>query len=251
MIDLKEIEAYNKILRYAAGKYRSWDPVEDKALKESAPLVKFTLGKTIRQTEDRHINEILNYATLAKASHVVITCNIIQFMVCYDAYPTLDTSYANSNYIHSKLVETGSRNYYSTYDSDCTYKLTSIAVAKYDRFAGVLPFDTKRDGLYIRREDGSFTLERNRKKLVKIYDDLGYVSRPGTPPTVVSPDEVSKGEMLRILDVLAFCNQMGNTSVWTKALTGPLRKSITNYRSMATMPHEHVIKKIITAAKSR
>lgn len=251
MIDLKEIEAYNKVLRYAAGKYRSWNPVEDKALKESAPLVKFTLSKTIRQTEDRHINEILNYATLAKATHVVITCNIIQMLVCYDAHPTLDTSHTQSISIHSNLVQLGGRDYYSTHSIDNTHKLSTIMVAKHERFAGVLPFDTKRDGLYIRRGDGSFTLERNRKKLVKMYDDLGYVSRPGTPPTVVSPDEVSKGEMLKILDVLAFCNQMGNTSVWTEALARPLRKSITNYRSMATMPHEHVIKKIIAATRMR
>lgn len=249
MIDIKEVEYYNKISAFAKGKYRSWNASEDKAMKEAAPLLKFTLGKTIRETEDRHINEILNYGTLAGATHVVVTCGVIQFLVSYDSYQTLRTQYVTGNSIKTHLINY-SASYYSTCATDNTWKMTSIEVARYERYAGVLPFDTKRDGMYIRRADGAFTLERNRKKLISLYDQLGYVSRPGTPPTAVSPDEVSKGEMTRVLDVLAFCNQMGSNSVWSRALAGPLKKSIINYRSLDTMQHEHAIKKIINAAKT-
>lgn len=250
MIDIKEIESYNKILKYAKGQYRSWDPAEDKSLKEAAPLLKFTLGKTIRQTEDRHINEILNYSTAAGASHVVITCNMVQFLVCYDSYKTLSPNYISPNAIHTNLVERVAR-YYNSFDYDKAWKIASIKVATYDRFAGVLPFDTKRDGLYILQNDGSFTLERNRKRLVEIYDQLGYVSRPGTPPTAVSPDEVTKQDMLNVLEVMSFCDKMGHHSIWTDALTRPLQKSIRNYRSLATSQHEKRISNIIRTAKGK
>lgn len=246
MIHLEEIEHYNKVCSYAKGSYRSWNDAEQKALKEAAPLLKFTLGKAIRQTEDKHINEILAYADLMGATHTVITCNKIQFFIDYYSPDILDLKYASYAALKANLVET--KKYYCNINTD-HLKFLSFATGNYERYSGVLPNDTQRDGLYIRQQDGTYTLVRNRKQLVYIYDELGYVSKPGIPPTIVSPEEVSKEDLTQVLQVMNFCNQVGIKSVWSKALSKPLRRSITNYRSVETIKHEQAIKKIIMASK--
>jgi hypothetical protein len=248
MINIKEIEYYNKVLAYARGKYRTWDSSEDKALREAAPLVKFTLSKTMRQTEDRHINEVLNYASLCRATHVVITCERIQFFVNYDSMNMLDASYTRSDMIRDKLIEM-SKKFFGHIETDARQKLTTIEPARYQRFVSVLPHDTKRDGLYIKTSSGAYTLQRNRKTLIQIYDQQGYVSRPGTPPTVVSPHEMSKNDMSQVLDVLNFCTHMGHDSVWSKALARPLNKCVTNYRSLQTQAVEQQIRRVIAATR--
>lgn len=247
MINIQEVEHYNKVCSYAKGSYRSWNDAEQKALKEAAPLLKFTLGKSIRQTEDANIKEILAYADLAGASHTVITCNKIQFFLDYDSPLMLVRDYTNNYTIKTTLVE--APQFYSNIETDHS-KIVSITTGRYDRFSGILPHDTRRDGLYIRQQDGTHALVRNRKQLVCIYDELGYVSKPGIPPTVVLPSEVSKQDLTKVLEVLNFCSQMGTQSVWSKALAKPLRHSITNYRSVETMNHEQAIKKIIKSSRS-
>lgn len=246
MLNIREVEEYNKVLKYSKGKYKTWDVAEDNALKEAAPLIKFTLGKTIRATEDDNINQILQYSALIRATHTIITCDVVQFLVCYDSYTELNNVYTSKLMVDEMLLDFN-KLLYTKINTDLACKLTSIEISKWDRFVSVLPHDTKKDGMYIREHNGSYRLTRDRKTLIKLYDQLGYVSRPGTPPTVVSPDEMTKQDLRQTIDVMDFCRRMGTRSVWSRAMIAPLRKSITNYRSLDIETHKQEIKKFISS----
>lgn len=247
MIDLKEVEQYNRILAYSKNRYMPYDEKEKQAMRESAPLIKFTLGKSIRALEDKHISEILNYSKLLQATHVVVTCNHIQFFVDQSSVTQLNGWYSSRVQLDSVLMSGKSNHNYVS--SDKNLKLLSIEVARWERFSAILPHDTKKDGLYSLDFNNTYKLVRNKKELARIYDQLGYVTKPGIPPIVVSPDEMSKAELSKVLDVINFCGTVGVRSKWSKALVKPLRQCITMYRSQEIMKHEKLIKQIINLSR--
>jgi len=244
MIDLKEIETYNKILKFTRGSYKPWDEKEAQHMREAAPLLKFTMAKTIRQTERNHVMFLLERAHTMNADHVIITCNKIQYFVPYESNHIIVFNPAIVKELFGEQ-----KNRWIVARADSKYKLCSIDVNTYERFSSVLPHDTKLDGLYIKQPDKTFKLVRERKALTTYYDDCGYVSCPGTPPSLVSPDEVTKADMLKVLEAVNFCHHMGIKSIWSRALVKPLRHSITKYRTAETQKSANLIKQIIAAAK--
>lgn len=247
MINISKITEYNRIVAYTRGRYHPWDDKEKQAMIEAAPLLRFTLGKIIRAAEDEHINIILNYAAKTQASHVLITNKTIQLMIDQSSHNTLDMRYVDRG---TMMYNLGLNTQYFAADGmsiDSSLKIASLKLPRYEPYISILPNDTKKAGLYVL--NGSNMLIKGSKTLAVTYDQMGYVTQPGIPPTVVHPDEMSKQEMSRVLDVLNFCGSMGTTSVWAKALAKPLRKCITQYRSPETIKHAALIKTIIAAAK--
>lgn len=223
-IDTTKWDFYNRVYKYVRTKRMPYvDDLEQKRIREAAPLIKFTYSKSVRAAELEMVNNLLLVADNMDASAVIVCEKRIQFMT---------RNILRDVTLIDKLLAPSEDRYHfcSRMDPSCNmielYKTSSWS----GRDKTLTPVDSQVDGMYVKQAD-TWGRIINNEKIVDHIDSLGFVSRPGRPPSAVNSRECDKATINQIQQIVDLCKNFGLKSQWTQTFIKEAQRMIRLYRT--------------------
>lgn len=241
-IDVSKWDFYNKVYSYSKTKRLSYyvDDIEAKQIREAAPLVKFTYKKSVRAAEQEMLQHLLVAADHMMVSSVLVTNKAIQLMSGYNRF-------IHEPSLIGKFVASNDSSKYITTHMDTSGRLVQVRNAGtwYGRHVSLTPIDSEIDALYVKQDDAWLKIS-SRTGIINHIDGLGFVSRPGNPPTAVPTSECSLALYNQINEVALTCERLGAVTRWSKVLIKEAQKLLRDYRTPNTTALKNRIKPLIT-----
>jgi len=224
-IDSSKWNFYNKVYNYCRTKRMAYvDEIEAKQIREAAPLVKFTYKKSVRAAEQEMLQHLLTAADHMQADAVIVSHKCIQLM-CH-------RNKMLQHLLSFNLMAPGDHNKYFVNKHDPSCRMVQVVndSSWYGRDSTLTPVDSEIDAMYIKRSD-AWVKTTSRETIINTINEMGFVSRPGRPPTAVASTECSIESVDQINDVLDVCEKFGSKSKWSTVLIKEAQKILRDYRT--------------------
>ena len=223
MIQLAPIETYNKTLAFVRKNYYSYDNKEMQQLKESAPLLKFTMQPQTLKIEADNIKQLLQIGDQVQAHAVVISRTLVQYIM-----------HINSPAALRQMSGSDIMNRFQTPHNVTAWtndRLMELKMCpRWDRYRGVLTEGSDASGIYIAQSSGQHTHFKTANAIIKKLSEYGYIAKKGRVPLAVEASVFGVHDIQELTRMLDFCEREGMRGVWMQQLAKQFDRTIRDYR---------------------
>lgn len=216
-IDLKKVSFYNRALQYNSGKLRVWNDQEGQQLKNAAPLLKFALGKEMRELELEAVKSVLSIACRLFIPQLVITGSEVKYFGETPVHAILK----NDIFTMAKLEQSFTSAFNADHRISSPHRSHDSMVRMW---VSMLPSDTDYYGMYrlvgMEGSTATFNFYENSKEIYSALFERGFSALPARVPL---PTVVSKNEIDTAMDMARHLNTLKGINKWRDMLAKKLK----------------------------